>query len=212
MISYKQSRKILKNSKIIIKDEIVKSSNCINRVTAENIFSKINNPSENNAAFDGFAINSKDTKNLKKKGKLFKIIGTVSAGDKPTKKRNKKFQTIEIMTGGILPKGFDTIVPIEQIIFYPKKNPKFIFVNKKIKKHQHVRIKGSDFKRNDLLVKKGKILQPNHILAFKTLGISKVKVKKIPRILFFSTGNEITDKEKPLTGKSEIQILIILSR
>ena len=196
MISYKQSRKILKNSKIIIKDEIVKSSNCINRVTAENIFSKINNPSENNAAFDGFAINSKDTKNLKKKGKLFKIIGTVSAGDKPTKKRNKKFQTIEIMTGGILPKGFDTIVPIEQIIFYPEKNPKFIFVNKKIKKHQHVRIKGSDFKRNDLLVKKGKILQPNHILAFKTLGISKVKVKKIPRILFFSTGNEITDKEK----------------
>ena len=196
MISYKQSRKILKDSKIIIKEEIVKSSNCINRVAAENILSKTNNPLENNAAFDGFAINSKDTKNLKKKGKLFKIIGTVSAGDKPTKKRNKKFQTIEIMTGGILPKGFDTIVPIEQIIFYPKKNPKFIFVNKKIKKHQHVRIKGSDFKRNDLLVKKGKILQPNHILAFKTLGISKVKVKKIPRILFFSTGNEITDKEK----------------
>ena len=154
MISYKQSRKILKNSKIIIKDEIVKSNNCINRVAAENILSKTNNPLENNAAFDGFAINSKDTKNLKKKGKLFKIIGIVSAGDKPSKKRNKKFQTIEIMTGGILPKGFDTIIPIEQIIFYPnKKNPKFIFVNKKIKKHQHVRIKGSDFKRTNLLQK-----------------------------------------------------------
>ena len=196
MISYKQSRKILKDSKIIIKDEIVKSSNCINRVAAENILSKSNNPLENNAAFDGFAVNSKDTKNLKKKGKLFKIIGVVSAGDKPSKKINKKFQTIEIMTGGILPRGFDTIIPIEKIIFYPKKNPKFIFVNKKIKKHQHVRIKGSDFKRNDLLVKKGTILQSNHILALKTLGISKVKVKKIPRILFFSTGNEITNKEK----------------
>ena len=83
MISYKQSRKILKDSKIIIKDEIVKSSNCINRVAAENILSKSNNPLENNAAFDGFAVNSKDTKNLKKKGKLFKIIGVVSAGDKP---------------------------------------------------------------------------------------------------------------------------------
>ena len=196
MISYKQSRKILKDSKIIIKNEMVKSSNCINRVAAENILSKSNNPLENNAAFDGFAINSKDTKNLKKKGKIFKIIGVVSAGDKPSKKINKKFQTIEIMTGGILPRGFDTIIPIEQIIFYPKKNPKFIFVNKKIKKHQHVRIKGSDFKRNDLLVKKGTILQSNHILALKTLGISKVKVKKIPRILFFSTGNEITNKEK----------------
>ena len=67
MISYNQSRKILKNSKIIIKNEIVKSSNCINRVAAENILSKTNNPLEDNAAFDGFAINSKDTKNLKKK-------------------------------------------------------------------------------------------------------------------------------------------------
>jgi molybdopterin molybdotransferase len=37
-----------------------------------------------NAAFDGYAINSKDTKNLnKKKSKLFKILGTVAAGDKP---------------------------------------------------------------------------------------------------------------------------------
>ena len=198
MISYKHSKKILKNSKIILKDELVKSSKCINRIAADNVFSKTNNPSGNNAAFDGFAINSKDTKNLnKKKGKLFKIIGIVAAGDKPIKKKNQKFQTIEIMTGGILPKGFDTIIPIEQIVFHPnQKNPKFIFVNKKIKKYQHVRIEGSDFKKNDLLIKKGSILQPNHILALKSLGISKIKVKKIPRILFFSTGNEISNMEK----------------
>ena len=198
MISYKHSKKILKNSKIILKNELVKSSKCINRIAAENVFSKTNNPSGNNAAFDGFAINSKDTKNLnKKKGKLFKIIGIVAAGDKPIKKRDQKFQTIEIMTGGLLPKGFDTIIPIEQIVFHPnQKNPKFIFVNKKIKKHQHVRIEGSDFKKNDLLIKKGSILQPNHILALKSLGISKVKVKRIPRILFFSTGNEISNMEK----------------
>ena len=30
----------------------------------------------------------------------------------------------------------------------------------------------------------------------KTLGIEKVKVKKKPNILFFSTGNEITDKSR----------------
>ena len=198
MISYKHSKKILKNSKIILKNELVKSSKCINRVAADNVLCKINNPSGNNAAFDGFAINSKDTKNLnEKKGKLFKIIGIVAAGDKPIKKRNQKFQTIEIMTGGILPKGFDTIIPIEQIVFHPnQKKPKFIFINKKIKKHQHVRIEGSDFKKNDLLIKKGSILQPNHILALKSLGISRVKVKKIPRILFFSTGNEISDMDK----------------
>ena len=108
MISYRQSRKILKNSKIIIGDEFIKTSSCINRVVAENIYSKTNNPAGNNAAFDGYAINSKDTNNLNKnRSKLFKIIGIVVAGDKPKKKGNKKFQTIEIMTGGLLPEGFD---------------------------------------------------------------------------------------------------------
>ena len=161
MISYKHSRKILNNSKIIIGNELIKSNNCINRVAAENIFSKYNNPAGDNTAFDGYAINSRDTNKLnKKKIRLFKIIGIVAAGDKPIKKKGKKFQTIEIMTGGLLPKGFDTIIPIEQIVFYPnKKKPKYILIDKKVKKYQHIRFKGSDYKKNDLLIKKGTILQ-----------------------------------------------------
>jgi molybdopterin molybdotransferase len=197
MISYKHSINILKNSKIIIRDEVINSIKCLNRVSASNIFCKVNNPAADNAAFDGFAINSNDTKNLnKKKNKLFKISGTIAAGDKPLNKILKKFQTVEIMTGGIVPKGYDTIVPIEQITFYPNKTkPKYILIDKKVSKYQHVRFKGSDFKKGDLLFKKGTVLQPNHILALKTLGIKTIKVKKIPNILFFSTGNEISNKE-----------------
>ena len=101
------------------------------------------------------------------------------------------------MTGGIIPKGFDTIIPIEKIIFYPNNNkPKKILIDRQIKKFQHVRFKGSDFKKNDLIVKKGTVLKSKHILTLKTLGIKKIKVKKIPNILFFSTGNEITDNDK----------------
>ena len=198
MISYKQSISILKKSKIIIKDEMINSNDCFNRVVASNIFSTANNPLANNAAFDGFAINSKDTKNLnKKKNKLFRILGTVAAGDKPFNNKLKKFQTVEIMTGGIIPKGLNTIIPIEQIFYYPnKKKSKYILINKKINKGQHIRLKGSDYKKNDLLIKKGTILQSSHILLLKTLGVKKIKVKKIPNILFFSTGNEISNKEK----------------
>ena len=61
MISYNRSRAILKNSKILIGDEIIKSDNCLNRVVSENIFTKVNNPAGNNAAFDGYAIASSDT-------------------------------------------------------------------------------------------------------------------------------------------------------
>ena len=46
-----------------------------------------------------------------------------------TKKLESKFNAVEIMTGGIIPKGYDTIVPIEQIIFYPnKKKPKYLLI------------------------------------------------------------------------------------
>ena len=198
MISYKNSRSILKKSKIKIDDEIIKINSCINRVTANNIFSKVNNPSADNAAFDGYVINSKDTRNLnKKKKKLFKIIGTIAAGDKTINKKSKPFQTYEIMTGSIIPKGFDTIIPIEKIVFYPnKKNPKYILIDKKIKEYQHIRFKGSDYKKNDLIIRKGTILLPIHILALRSLGINFIKVKRKPNILFFSTGNEISNQKK----------------
>ena len=67
MISYKKSKKILKDSKILIKDEIVKTSISLNRVAAISIKSKVFNPAGDNAAFDGYVINSNDTKNLSKK-------------------------------------------------------------------------------------------------------------------------------------------------
>ena len=77
----------------------------------------------------------------------------------------------------------------------------YILLKEKIPKFEHVRFKGSDYKKGDLLISKGTILQSNHILALKTLGIKKIKVKKKVNILFFSTGNEITNKEKILDWK-----------
>ena len=197
MISYDQSKKILKKAKIKIKDETIFAENTLNRVVSDNIYSKINYPAGDNAAFDGFAVNSRDTNGIKKNSpKQFKIIGSIAAGTKSLNKKIKKYDAIEIMTGGIIPKGFDTIIPIEQINFYPNKNNrKYILVNQKIKKFSHVRFAGSDFKKGEIVVKKNTIIQPNNILAFKTLGIKKIKVKKKINILFFSTGNEITDQD-----------------
>ena len=99
MISYKNSKKILKKGIINIKDENIKSINSLNRVVSSNIYSSINYPAGDNAAFDGFAINSKDTKNIKKKfNQKFKIIGSIAVGVKPFKKKIGKFNAAEIMT------------------------------------------------------------------------------------------------------------------
>ena len=197
MISYKESRRILRKSIIKIKDERISSIYSLNRVTSINIYSSINYPTEDNTACDGFAIKSSNTNNIKKNStKKFKIIGSISAGNKPFKKKIRKYDTIEIMTGGIIPKGFDTIIPIEQIIFYPnKKNKKYILIDRKIAKYNHIRFAGSDFKKKEIIVKKNIVIQPNHILAFKTLGIKNIIVKKKVNILFFSTGNEISNSD-----------------
>ncbi|MDA7574501.1 molybdopterin molybdotransferase MoeA [Candidatus Pelagibacter sp.] len=197
MISYQYSKRILKKAIIKIKDENIKSINSLNRAVSKNIYSTINYPSGDNTAFDGYAINSNHTKNIKKNlPQKFKIIGLIAAGNKPFKKKIKKFDAVEIMTGGIIPKGFDTIIPIEQIVFFPSNsNKKYIVINKRIKKYNHVRFAGSDYKKKEIVIKKNTIIQPNHILALKTLGIKNIIVKKKINILFFSTGNEITNND-----------------
>ena len=99
MISYQNSKKILSNAIIRIQDENIKSMNSLNRVLSENIYSKMNYPSGNNAAFDGYAINSKDTKQIKKRlPQYFKIIGSLAAGAKPFKKKIDKFNAVMIST------------------------------------------------------------------------------------------------------------------
>ncbi len=198
MINYNQAKKILKKAKIKIGDEQVPIKDSLNRIVSKDVSSPSNHPLGDNAAFDGFAINSNDTKFINTKNpKYFKIIGSIAAGNKPLKKKIKKFEAIEIMTGGIVFKPFDTIIPIEKINFYPnKKNPKSIIIDHKINRFNHVRFKGADFKKKQLIIKKGTVIQPNHILALKTLGVKKIKVKKKLNILFFSTGNEVSNSDK----------------
>jgi molybdopterin molybdotransferase len=200
MINYKEAKKILIRSKIKIKDEIVDSSKSLNRINTLDIYSTVNYPAGTNAAFDGFAINSKETFRLNKKNSQnFKILKIISAGDNPSLKKINRFEAVEVMTGALIPENFDTIIPIEKIIF--NKNRKFILINKKVKKKQHVRYAGSDYKKRDLIIKRGSIIQSSHILAFKTLGIKNIKVKKKPNILFFSTGNEISNDKNVVNWK-----------
>ena len=92
MISYIQARAILNKAKIKISDEIINTTDSLNRVSALNIKSQSNHPADNNAAFDGFAVRSKDTKNLSQK---FKIIGSIAAGHKPFKKRLKNLMQLK---------------------------------------------------------------------------------------------------------------------
>ena len=198
MKSYNSALGKLNKNNLFIKNELISIKETLNRISASDVFSKNNYPSSDNTAFDGYAVNSKETITLNnKKYKKFKIIKTLAAGDNPKIKRIPKNSCIEVMTGAIIKKPFDTVIPIEKIKFYPdKKKPKYILLNQKIKKNEFIRKVGSDFRQGDKIISRGQYINPSHILALKTLGIEKIKVKKKLNIVFYPTGDELSDKKK----------------
>jgi molybdopterin molybdotransferase len=195
MIKYKEAINILQKVSLKLPAEKISILNSVDRVCDSDIKSPSINPLSNNTAFDGFAVVAKETKKASLKSLIkFKIIKTVAAGDSPKIKRYQKNSVIEIMTGGLVPKPFDSILPVEKAKYFPTKGkPTHIIISKEVKKFSFIRFAGEDYKLKDLVIEKGEIIQPKHIMALTTLGIRYIKVKKKPKITFLSTGNEIVN-------------------
>ena len=195
MIKYQEALNLFDKVSLKLPDEKISILNSTNRVCAGDILSPSLNPTSNNTAFDGFAVISKETEGLSlKKTKKFKILKTIAAGDDPKIDNYEKNSAVEIMTGGIIPKPFDSIIAVEQTKYFPsKEKPTHIIVDQKIKKFSYIRFAGEDYNLKDVVIKSGELIQPKHIMALTALGIQEVKVKKKPKIIFFGTGNEIVD-------------------
>jgi len=195
MIQYKEAINIIKRVSLKLASEKISILKSLNRICDSDIRSPSINPLHNNTAFDGFAVIAKETKDISiKYPKKFKIIKTIAAGDVPKIKNYSKNSAIEIMTGGLIPKPFDSVLAVEKAKYFPtKEKPTHIIINEEIKKFSFIRFAGEDYKLNDLVVKKGEVIQPKHIMALTTLGIKNIKVKKKPIITFLSTGNEIVN-------------------
>ena len=196
MISYKEALRKLDSSKLSIKSEVILSKDSLNRICSENVYSRFNYPAADNTALDGFAINSNESNKASKYNvSKLKILETLAAGDNPNTKKISKFSCIEVMTGAIIKKPFNTIIPYEKSKVITKNKINYLLINKKIRKFNNLRFAGSDFKKGQLVLKKGDIIKASDILVLKTLGIKYIKVKKKLKIVFFATGNEITNNE-----------------
>jgi len=198
MISYKKAISFINKNSIKLPSKKISIEKALSKISAKDVMSPSKYPSFNNSAFDGFALASKETKGLNlKKTKKFKILKTIAAGDNPKIGKYKKNSTVEIMTGALIPKQFDTIIPVEKVKYFPsKKKPTHIILDRNLKKFEYVRFGGEDYKPGNLVVKKGEQIQANHLITFAALGIKEISVKKVPKIIFFGTGNEIVHYKK----------------
>ena len=211
MISYKEAIRKLYKANLSIKSEKILSEESLYRICSENIYSKINYPSANNTAFDGFAISSNETKKANKNKEIkLKILKTIAAGDNPN---IKKYQVLlcRVMTGAIIKKPFDTIIPYEKSrVIKIKKS--YLIISKQIKKFNNLRFSGSDYKKGQVVLKKGDLIKPSDILALKTLGIKKINVKKKLKSISLQLEMKLQIKKLFQIGKLEILMEVILNR
>ena len=179
-----ESAKKLINSfiKPIKEIESIKLIDSLNRVLAIDLVSPINVPNYDNSAMDGFGFNISSLKNTNK----LRVKDTVLAG-KPIKSFVKDGEAIQIMTGGKIPIGVDTVIPIELVKY---KNNEITFIEMP-KIGANIRKCGEDIKQKDIVLSKGTLLYPAELGLIASLGLSKVKVLKKLKVGFFSTGDEI---------------------
>ena len=162
------------------------------RLLARDIFPKRNNPSHNNSAMDGFAVRYQDVQNaqLDKAVKL-EIIEDIPAGKIPIHPL-KTGQASRIMTGGVIPDGADTIIPIEDVLT----SDNSVNVNEVEEIGAHIRKKGEDFSVGNPILLTGQWLSAGEIAVLATVQQSFVTVYRRPRVAIITTGDELVEIEE----------------
>ena len=181
---------LLKNAFETKKTETILLVHSENRVLAENIYSSINLPEENNAAVDGYAFNYKKIRTSKNK---IKIVGESCPG-KPFLGKLNSNQTIKVYTGGLIIKPkypfIDTVVMEEDCEI---RNDKNIEIKTFPKAGANIRKKGEDLKINQLVLKKNRKIRTVDLAQLSSIGKKKIKVFKKVKVGIFSTGNELQE-------------------
>ena len=179
----------------------------LGRILKEDIIADREFPPFNRVSMDGIAI-SYDT--FSKGAREFAIENIQPAGSAQVELIDSK-NCIEVMTGAVLPKNVDVVIPYEQVII---ENGIATVQIDEIKPLQNVHLKGKDRIENDILQKKDTIISSAEIGIFATVGKSIVKVAKQPKVLIISTGDELVGvSEKPLSyqiRRSNVYTLVSL--
>jgi molybdenum cofactor synthesis domain-containing protein len=157
------------------------------RILAEDIVAAHDIPPFNRATVDGYAVRAQDTFGAGENRPVrLKVCGTVRTGHLSKIKVGKK-QAAEIFTGAPIPEGADAVVMVE----HTEKESEHIRVFTAIPKSGNIMEAGSDIRKGETVLAKGRRLGSKEIGAVAALGIDQLKAQKIPVVAVFSTGPEV---------------------
>ncbi|PUD45678.1 molybdopterin molybdotransferase MoeA [Helicobacter pylori] len=183
MISFKEALKI--HSSIPLKPleiEVISLFESTGRILAEDIVCIHALPKFNQSAMDGYGFKMQDL------GQKTQVIQHIFAGDDVSTLEIKENECVKIMTGAMVPKGIETIVPIECML---ESHENFALAPKDFKIHANIRQKGENASLNSVLVPKNTRLNYGHIALIASQGFKEIKAFRKLKIALFSSGDEL---------------------
>jgi molybdopterin molybdotransferase len=189
MITVEEAEKIILAQAADYGVEIIPFEHALGRVLAENIKADRDLPPFDRVTMDGIAVNY----NAIESGiSTFKIRATQAAGDEPVDIEDQD-ECVEIMTGAVVPASADTIIRYEDLVL---RAGLATLVTHEIKRGQNIHYKGKDKKHNDLVAGIGQLITPALISMVASVGETELRVKKLPRVVILSSGDELVDVDQ----------------
>ncbi len=195
-ISFKESVDILKNAfNEEVGEEQLFLSESLGRVLSKDIIAKENSPEYETSGMDGYAIKYKDQDS----GRI-KIIDKLPAGTANSVEVTDG-TCIKTFTGSLMSKGADTLIPIENV----EVEGDYIIIKEKVPKGYSVRPVGENYKKGEVLIKKGSVIDFGEIGVMAGLNMIKIPVKREPVVSVLATGSEILELGEEQTNISQIR-------
>ncbi|MEO6456323.1 MAG: molybdopterin molybdotransferase MoeA [Ginsengibacter sp.] len=186
MITVEEAEKIILSQVKDFGTESIAFETSLGRVLAEDLIADRDMPPFNRATLDGIAINFDS---FKRGIRSFHINATQAAGDIPVD-INDGDECTEIMTGAALPATTDTVIGYEDINIEDRiASVKAVIINK----GHGVHLKGKDKKKDEIVATANQLITPVLINMAASIGKANLLVKKLPKVIVISSGNELVE-------------------
>ena len=195
LLSIDEALALLVNSAQVTNNtQLLELDNALNKILAVDIHADIFVPGFDNSAMDGYAINLKEEQINILGGTTFKITDRIPAGS--TGNTLASGCAARLFTGAPIPKGANTVVMQEECELI--ENESRIEIYRPIMLNENIRPMGNDIQSGDVILSKGKQLQPQDIALAASVGVGKLEVFNKIKVGVFFTGDELIEPGKSL--------------
>jgi molybdopterin molybdotransferase len=196
MIHFDESIEILKQIKVDnYKTKKLYIMDALGYILAEDVVADHNSPEFPTAAMDGYAINYDDMP----LGRL--KIASINPAGSALREEVVGGTCIKTFTGSLMPKGADTLIPIENV----EVDGDEIVIKEEVPQGFSVREVGENYAKGQMLIPVGTKIDFPHIGVMAGLNIVHVPVYEKPTVAILSTGSELLDLGEIQTNDSQIR-------